>query len=465
MIRIIPLMALWLSASFSLLAQADEAQPQTFSLEEAIEYAKKRSVEMKKAELDIAYADAQVKEFRSIGIPKVNADVSYQNFPNIPVQVVPDFISPVVVGTMEQFGVVPSGSVENLPPSQPIVAKFGTNNNFTASIEMNALIFDGSYFVGLKAAKGVKDLNQQQRALTEYELRYAIISAYQNVLLIQENKKTLDNNIANLEKTLQETEALYENGFAEQLDVDRLTLTFSNLKSERDIVNRQEQLAVNALKFQMGYPMEEDIQLSDDLSVLVEEAENAVADGVLDISNRIELDIFRQNENLNQLNVKNLQMQYYPRLVGFASHQQLLLRNNLFDSDEAGFNPTTVLGLRLSVPIFDGLEKKYKIQQARIDQERLDLEMRNFRRATNMQVQNARINYTNAKQRLENQRKNLQLAERILETTRIKYREGVGSSLEVTQAEQELYQTQANYINSLYDLLVAKTDLEKAQGI
>lgn len=465
MIRIIPLIVLWLSASISLLAQAEETPAEVFSLEEAIEYAKKRSIEIKKAELDIAYADAQIKEFRSIGIPKVNAEVGYQNFPNIPVQVVPDFISPVVVGTMEEFGVVPPGSTENIPESPPIVAKFGTNNNFTASVEMSALLFDGSYFVGLKAAKGVKDLNQRQRALTEYDLRYAIINAYQRVLLIQENKKTLDSNIANLETTLKETQALYDNGFAEQLDVDRLTLTYSNLKSERDIVSRQEQLALNGLKFQMGYPMEEDLQLSDELSVLVADAENAISDGVLDISNRIELDIFRQNENLNELNKKNLQMQYYPRLVGFASHQQVLLRNDLFDGNEAGFNPTTVLGLTLSIPIFDGLEKKYKIEQVRIDQERLALDMRNFRRATSMQVQNARINYVNAKQRLENQRKNLQLAERILETTRIKYREGVGSSLEVNQAEQELYQTQANYINSLYDLLVAKTDLDKAQGI
>lgn len=462
---ILSLIALWLVAALPLMAQADESPKRSFSLEEAIEYAQKRSIEMKKAEIDIAYADAQIKEFRSIGIPKVSGEVSYQNFPNIPVQAIPDFISPVVVGTMEQFGVIPPGSGGGTGDAPPIVAQFGVNNNFRASVQLNTLIFDGSYFVGLKAAKGVKDLNQRQKALTAYELRYAIINAYQSVLLIQENKKTLDSNITNLEKTLKETQALYDNGFAEQLDVDRLSLTLSNLQSERDIVNRQEQLAVNGLKFQMGYPMEEDIRLSDELSVLVANAENVIVDGTLDISNRIELDIFKQNEELNKLNERNIKMQYYPRLVGFAQHQQVLLRNNLFDGDEAGFNPTTVLGLTLSVPIFDGFEKKYQVQQIRLDQERLNLEVRNFRRATTMQVQNARINYSNARQRLENQRKNLALAERILKTTRIKYREGVGSSLEVTQAEQELYQTQANYINSLYDLLVAKTDLDKAQGL
>jgi outer membrane protein TolC len=157
-------------------------------------------------------------------------------------------------------------------------------------------------------------------------------------------------------------------------------------------------------------------------------------------------------------------MGYAPSLSGFFTHQYQIQRNDLFDKDEAGLFPITITGISLNVPIFDGFEKDSRIKMAQLDKSKIGLQMKQFESAVQLEINNARVTYNNAKQRLANQKKNVDLAERILNTTKIKYKEGVGSSMEITNAEQELYRTQAAYMNALYDLAIAKTDLEKALG-
>jgi outer membrane protein TolC len=187
-------------------------------------------------------------------------------------------------------------------------------------------------------------------------------------------------------------------------------------------------------------------------------------EGDIRYDSRIETDILQQTIALNELNVKRFNTGYLPNLTAFFTHQQQLQRNDLFNGDEPGFFPITIVGATLNVPIFDGLDKAAKIKRAKIDIAKFELQLADLERGIQLEVLNARSNYKNAKKSLENQDENLALAERILETTRIKYREGVGSSLEMTQAEQELYRTQANRLNALYDLVLAKAALDKALG-
>lgn len=444
------------------LASAQEA-PRAFSLEEAIAYALQNSNVIKNSDLDVQYAKAQVKEYTAIGIPKVNGSLDYKHFFDIPTQILPDFISPVVVGTLEQFQLVPQGSAANLP-QRSTPAQFGTANNFTASVTASTLVFDGSYFVGLKAARGLSQMTERRADLSAYELRYTIKKAYLTVLIAEENIKFLSKNIENLDKLLNETKAFKANGLAEQLDVDRLELSIANLRAEKEIVDRQIALAYNVLKFQMNFPLDKEISLTDALDKLLDKPKDSDLSGEIPYDNRIELDILKRTEYLNELNVKRLYSAYYPSMTAFFTHQQTLQRNNLFDKDQPGFFPATIFGVTLNVPIFDGLDKTAKIQIAKIDKQRYSLQIQDFKRSMELQVINARATYRNALQRLSNQEKNLALAERILNTTKIKYKEGIGSSLEINQAEQELYRTQANYMNALYDVVVAKTDLDKALG-
>ena len=454
----IPLLAALIYSTFTI------GQNQSFTMDEAVSYAQQNHLSVQQARIDYDRSKQQVREYTSIGLPKANAFLNYNYNINLPTQLLPDFLTPAVVGTLERFSLVPAGTTNNLPAGQPQPVKFGTNNNLTFGVNINTLIFDGSYFVGLKAAKGLVDMTNRQTDLSIQQVKYNVKKAYLTVLIAEENKKTLDRNVENLEKLYSETKAYKENGLIEQLDVDRLELALSNLKTESEMVDRQITLAYSVLKFQMNYPLDQKIILKDVLTQLTQEPSASDLKGIFDVSTRIEYDILKKSEYLNDLNIRRYKMGYAPSLSGFFTHQYQIQRNDLFDKDEAGLFPITITGISLNVPIFDGFEKDSRIKMAQLDKSKIGLQMKQFESAVQLEINNARVTYNNAKQRLANQKKNVDLAERILNTTKIKYKEGVGSSMEITNAEQELYRTQAAYMNALYDLAIAKTDLEKALG-
>lgn len=430
-----------------MLAQDAEA----FSLEDAVNYAERNSNEVKKAAMDVAHSKAEVREYTAIGIPKINGKVDYNYYAQIPTQLIPaeTFAPP---GTP-----IPAGE-------EYIEAQFGTKHSLAASVTLSTLVFDGSYFIALKATKGLLDMSKKQGQLAKHNLKYPVQKAYLTVLIAVENKAVLEKNISNIQKMLEETTAYFENGLVEQLDIERLELSKANLEMELSIVERQVELAFNVLKFQMNYPIEKEIVITDKLEALLKDIPTEDLDGDINFANRMELDVLNYSEHLSGLNVKRYQMGYLPSLSAFVTHQQQLQRDDLFDTDAPGFFPTTIIGATLNVPIFDGFDKSAKIQKAKIEKDQVTLQIKEFKRGMQLEVVNARAIYTNAKLRLENQSKNVALAEKILGVTKTKYKEGVGSSLEVTQAEQELYRSQANYMNALYDVVSATVDLNKALG-
>lgn len=422
---------------------------QTFSLDEAINYALAANNQIKLAKIDVADAEGQLLEYKSIGIPKVNASVDYNYFPQVPQFLIPrQFIDPDA----------PDGSFALLPA--------GTEQGMVAKIEASAIIFDAAWIVGLKAQRLYRELVARQGQASEENVKAAVTKAYLAILIAEKNKEVLEKNISNLEKTLKETRAIFENGFAEKLDVDRLQLSFNNLTIEKEKLDRLITISYNLLKFQMGYPMSDEISISDDLDMLIAKftAEAVELDAPIDFNSRSEYSAINLGEELAKINIRRYRMGYIPVINAFGSHQQQLQRNNLFDKEENGWFGTSVVGLSLKIPVFDGLEKKAKIQRARILLDKTYVQKSDFERGMTLEVKNSRIAYLNAQESVSTTDKSLQLAQNIYDTTQIKFREGVGSSLEVAQAERELYTAQANYTNALYELLVAKTDLDKAQG-
>lgn len=437
---------------------------QIFSIEDAIKYAQEKSISVQQSKLDLDRSKQQVREYTSIGLPQASVNIEYNYNINLPTQLLPDFLTPAVVGTLEAFQLVPAGTGANLPEGQPQPVQFGTKNSLRAGFNVNQLVFDGSYFVGLKAAKGLVQMTTKQTDLSMQQIKNNVKKSYLTVLIAQENRKILFKNIENLEKLLKETKAFKESGLIEQLDVDRLDLSLSNLKSENEMVGRQVELAYNVLKFQMNFPLDQAISLSDSLNSMMEEPAEGDLSGKPNFDNRFEVQILKQSEYLNELNVKRYKMGYAPSVSAFFTHQYQIQRNNLFDKDEAGFFPISIIGASVNVPIFDGFNKDSKIKMAEIDRKKINLQLKQFELASTLELENARVAYKNAKERMTNQQKNLDLAERILNTTKIKYKEGIGSSMEITTAEQELYRTQANYMNAVYDVAVAIADLERILG-
>lgn len=417
----------------------------TFSLQQAIDYALQNNLEVVNANLAIEDADAQIEERLSIGLPKVNGVLEYNHYPQVPIQALPDAFATAFM----------------LPPDEPNEISFLLKNNFTAGVSASSLLFDGTYFTGVKAARLLKEYTQMELRTKEQNVSNAAMDAYLPSLLIAETVKTLNKNIKNLKKVLFETKEIYKAGFVEQLDVDRLELSLANLITDKENLVQQKELAVNNLKFAINYPLAKELNLNDDIASLLVEANDAQMTKEIDYFARGEFRVAEIGLKLGELNIEQFERGYWPSLAAFASYQYQYQGDNFSDGFWA---PTFLLGARVNVPIFDGFEKRAKKERAIIELKQNTNSKHMLANLIKFEVDNARKMYLIAKQKLTSQDKNLALAQRIYNTTKIKYKEGVGSSLEVTQSEQALYQTQQNRIQAMFDLLRAKVALDQAIG-
>jgi outer membrane protein TolC len=423
-----------------------EAQ-NSFDLEGAIKYGIENNASKKLDALELAKANAEIREYISIGLPKISGSVNLQHFVDIPTSILP-------------------GEFTGQPPGSYSTIKFGLRNNFNAGVDLNTLIFDGSFFVGLRAQKLYRELVKKQANMTDYQISKNITQAYLTVLIAQKNRDQLLKNVRLLAENLEETKLFYDNGFIEKLDVDRLSLSVDNLNAEVEKIERTVRLLENLLKFQMSYPLEQDIELIESLDDRVDRilVEGYNPETKIDYDNRPEYETILLGEELNNINIKSMQSGYLPSLRGFASYQSVLQRNDLFDENGPGFFPTTIVGLSLNVPIWDGNTRHSQIQQAKVDRDKTLIDKMEFERAVTLEVLNSRIQFENARSSVNNAKRSESLANSIYEVAQIKFKEGVGSSLELSQAESELFQAQSNYINALYDLVEAKSNLEFALG-
>ncbi|MEM9982492.1 MAG: TolC family protein, partial [Bacteroidota bacterium] len=342
---------------------------------------------------------------------------------------------------------------------------FGVAYSGTAGINVNQMIFNGSYFVGLQAARTYQELSVRNKEATKIEINANVSKAYFSVLVSQERLELLDKNLARLDSSVRETRALYENGFAEKLDVDRLEVSYNNLKLEEDNTQRLYDLSIELLKFQMGMPVKQSLTIQGEISdyelLQVSDAEIAPV-----YENRIEYNLLETNETLLQLDLKNQRTNYLPNLSAFFTFGYNTGTNEfdaLFDFGNSWFQ-YGVVGLRLNIPFFDGGQREYKIQQAKLEMKKMEIDRENLENSIDFESKQAQINYRNAVTSLTTQKENMELAQEVLRVTRIKYVEGVGSNLEVVDAETSYKEAETNYYSALYDALVAKVDLQKALG-
>ncbi len=453
------LLFLLLSGVFPILLFSQKS----FTLQEAIEFGIVQSHDIKLKSLATDDANAQIKEIRAFGMPKLNAGINYQHFLAVPSQPVQDFLGPTVYGILFRENVIPERDL-----GEPQTFKFTLfqPNTLSGNIELTSLLFDGSYLYGLKAARFYKELVAQEKNVSVQKLKEQITKAYLSILIARENEKVLSKNMDNLAVSLNDIKVMYQNGFVEMLDVDRLQVSYDNLETERNNIRQLVNISKNLLKFQMNYPLEQDIELTQTLDQLLVEWSNTADDknAQINYNEREEYKLLSLSQELNKLDFKRVQAGYYPSLRAFTSAQASLFRRNLFDNDETGWIPQSAVGLAMSIPIYDGGEKSAKLQRIRINMQKADLEKQNFEKAMTMQISNATIAFENAKYRMESRKKALDLNQRIYDLTLVKFKEGVGSSLEVTQSEGALFRTQGDYTNALYDMLSALIDLQSAKG-
>lgn len=444
-------------------AKAQDAKSNSFSLQQSIDYAYKNSPNYLNAQSDVLMAKYKRKEVLGMAMPQIVASVDMKNFMKIPTSVLPNFVSPAVYGGLVQAGVAPYDPQKLSPDGyEPIAANFGTTFQAQAGASASLLVFSADYLIGLKATKEYISLMNINVNRSKADLVSQVSKAYYSVLVNKQRIALLDANITKLEKLLNDTKAFNKQGFVEQIDVDRLEVAFNNLTTEKQKIERLISLSENVLKFQMGYTGSENLTLTDSLSISDKED---LSISKIDITRRSEYQMLEVQQRLNNINVKRLKYGYLPSLVAYSSFNYSGQRNDLkFFTKEHIWYPTALLGGTLSLSIFDGFQRHYQIQQAKLDFKKGENNLKNLQLAIELEGASAAVNYSNASSSLQVQKRNLDLAQNIYTVSQKKYEQGVGSNIEVINAQQSLKESQANYFNAVYDLLVYKIDYLKATG-
>ncbi len=422
-------------------------QAQSYSLKQAVDYAITHQVQVKNSQIDLQNAGAKINEIKAMGLPQVNGSLALTN--NIVLQRA--FIPAKIFNPAAADG-------------ELIAAKFGVDNSGFASVGLSQLVFDGSYLLGLKASSVYKDLAVKSVTQSKQQVAENVTKAYYGILVNEKRQGLLALNVARLDTLLKETRELNKQGFVEKIDVQRLDVQANNLRTELENVNRLQELSYALLKFQMGFPMEESIRLSESLEKVELATFNTNAAGDFNYANRIEYSILQTQENLAELDLKSIKAGYLPRLVLNANYGYNAGANAFSDLMTKQWFDNAAITVALQIPIFDGFSKKYKAVQSENNLQKVRQSYSLLKSSIDLQRSQASITMKNALESMKEQKANLDLANEISRVTRVKYQQGVGSNLEVLNAESSIKESQANYFTALYNALVAKVELEKANG-
>jgi len=419
------------------------------NLKQALEYALENNVDAKNARLELLVAETTVKEELSKGLPQLNGSFNFNYNPEIQVIFLPN---------EPPFG---NPDID----SDVIPARFGVSYQSGLGVTASQMIFDGSFFVGLRASKTLRELTEFDRIKTENDVLLTVKKAYFGVLVNKERIKLAQSNLARIDSLLEETKAIYEAGLAEKIDVSRIQVQRNNTYTQVERSRTAYEISKQLLKIQMGLPRDYDVLITETLAELnpVDQLNQLLT---MEGMPRVEVNQLEKNLELVGLDLRNNTVQYMPKITFNANYQRSGAGNALNTVyDSRNWFSSSLLGVNMQIPIFDGFLKSSKIQRNRIQQDQLENQRLFLDDNISLEIYQARTSLKNDLNILEVQRENMALAQEVYDISKIKYNEGVGSNLEVVEADAALIESEINYLSALYDGLIAKVDLEKALGI
>lgn len=449
-----------------LVLQSNAQRKLELSAKQAVDTALKNVTALKNLNLDKKIQQALNREITGRAYPQLNGSASLTHYFSIPVTSLPDFISPSVYDVLQKNNVKDgSGNAIASPNSYAVIpARFGVPWVASAGFTFEQLIFQSDVFVGLKARSASLQYADDNIRIAEDSIRSSVYRSYYGVLIVAKRLTFVNESIKRLEQLLHDQTEMYKQGFAEKLDIDKTQVNLNNLKSTQNQLTNLVQLGMEALKFTMAVPVKDELVLTDSLSVN-EVKSNLLEDGGFKYDDRPEVNLLNTVKTLQQLDVKRNQLSYIPTVGAFWSFSENAQRQsfNFFSTRQPWFR-ASLIGLNISIPIFDGFQKDSRIRQAKLNLQKTSNTIENLQRAIDFEQEAARIQVRNALVGLDVQERNLALAEEVFDKTKIKFEQGVGSSFEIIQAETSLEESQSNYFQALYDAVIAKLDYTKSQG-
>jgi outer membrane protein TolC len=426
--------------SFSVFSQNETL---VFSLEEAIDYSHSNNKLALDSQSDVHMAELQKWETTATGLPQISADISYSNWIEQQISLIP----------AEFFGGMPGDFVE---------VAFGTQQTVNGTVTLKQKLFDGSYLVALQASKVYLEISKNAKEKTLSELRKVVTNAYGSVLLAEENISILDANIAVIEKSITELQKVYENGLTEAENIEQLQLTLSGLVSARNYNAVLKNLAYEMFNLTLGLDIGTSVNLTDrmeDLVVKVLLSPTETSNSSLE--NNIDFKIAVNNMRSNELLFKLEKSKALPTINAFINGGYAGNNNrfNFLDRSQKWFG-ASLFGVNMSVPLFSSLGRSAATQKAKIALEKSELALVNTRQELKIKIKRAQNELAFAQQDLETKKQAQNLAKRIEEKNQIKFFEGLASSFELSQAQTQLYNTQKQYMEAMHSVLNKHIALE-----
>lgn len=414
-----------------------------FSVKQAIDYGTTNAIQVKNALLDIQIQRQTNREFTANAFPQISGNGSVNDFLEIPTSLIPAEIAGGPAGTY-------------------FPVKFGTKYNASGGFEASQILFDGQVFIGLKARSAAMDMAAKNAEITIEQIKANVYKIYYQLVIGKKQLTSIDANIQRFEKLLHDVKEMYKNGFAEQLSIDKVQVQLNNLQTEKIKIENQLEIGNAGLKFLINMPQQQILVLTDTLS------ESELKSGILDenynYNDRKELQLLHIAATLNEYNIKRYKLSKIPSAVAFGSYTKNAMRSKFDFFGKGDWFTTALIGLRISVPVFDGNARNARIQKARLELAKVNNNIEQVKQMIDHDVSNARIKMKNALLTMDNQKQNIVLAEKVYNTTKKKYEQGLGDNQEIYTAQTELKVAQTNYYSALYDAIIAKIDYLKAAG-
>ena len=448
---------IWLLLTGSIIAKGQSGDSTySFTLEEARAYAIENNKNIDNAEIDIEIAKRQVWETTAIGLPQVNGYANYQHIPGD----IPEFSFASDPNSL--FGQLISGAFQagwidtTRLPEEEGGQSIAVKNSIIYGVNVNQLIFSGEYIVGLQASKTFKQLSEYGLENQILTVKENISNSYFTILSLQNNYDILQASLKNLKSSLGEMQAMHEQGFVEETEVSQFRINVANVENALTSVENQVEISKKLFKIQMGMEVEDKVLLTESLDdILFKLLPEKTEPGEFDVEENITYKTLETQVGLNELSVKREQSKYLPSLSANYSYTD---RTN-----EPDFNFTIkhTIGVSLNVPIFSSGSRRSKVQQAELELQKSRNNKETLRKSLLMQAEQARFNYESALRQYKNEKNSLDLAKMILDRTSIKYKEGMASSFDLTQAQNQFLDSSANYTRSIIEMLSAKIALNK----
>jgi outer membrane protein len=438
----------------------------SFTVQQAADYAKKNAVQVKNALLDVLIQKQTNRDVTSIALPQINGNMSLTRNIDIPVQTIPNFIGPATYKVLIDEGVKDGNGQAIKYPSQGfgnLLFPFGSPWNANAGVSLSQVVFDGQVFIALKARNATINFQQKIADLTEENIKANVYKIYYQLVTGKVQIELLDANIGRLEKLKHDVQIMYDNGFTERVDIDKLAVQLANLQTEKLKANTMIANGYSGLKLLMGMPIKDSLVLTDTLD------DNKIKEDVLEASqykytDRKDYQIAELTNKLNGLNVRRYKLSELPSVVLVGGYSKQAQREKFDFFGKGDWFTSSYIGLQMKVPIFNGFALKSRIQKAKLELQKSKNQTEALKINIDADVENAKNNFIAAIASMDFQKKNMVLAEKVYGQTKKKYEIGTGSATEINTAQLDLKTAQTNYITALAEAIIAKVDFLKATG-